>query len=286
MAAKPYRLTRPVDPDTGVIFAAPHSGRAYPETFVRGSALDPRALRSSEDAFVDRLFAEAPEHGIPLLAAETPRAYVDLNRAIDELDPAVVAGARGGGANPRIEAGLGVVPRVVSEGRAIYRGKISMTEANRRLRDHWRPYHDALARQIDESVRMFGRAILVDLHSMPRAALEMSIRPGEPRPDVVLGDRFGTTAAPEIVDRVEEAFALAGFRVTRNRPFAGGYTTARYGCPARRVHAVQMEIDRGIYMDEAGIRPHDGFDGVRARLSGVMGRLAEIGRPVPPPAAG
>ncbi len=286
MTANPYRLTPPAARDTCVIFAAPHSGRAYPEAFARGSALDARALRSSEDAFVDRLFAGAPGHGIPLLAAETPRAYIDLNRAADELDPAVVAGVRGGRTTPRVDAGLGVVPRVVAGGRAIQRGKISMDEANRRLRDHWRPYHDALARLVGESERMFGRAILVDLHSMPLEALDISVRAGDPRPDVVLGDRFGAAAAADIVDRMEAAFSEAGFRVARNRPFAGGYTTGRYGCPARGVHAVQVEIARAIYMDEAEIRPHDGFDGVRRRLSRVVARLAEIGRPVPPSAPG
>jgi len=163
-----YRLFRPEWPTTSVVFSSPHSGRDYPWTFLRQTVLDERTIRSSEDAFVDLLFAAAPSHGAPLIAANAPRAYVDLNRAAEELDPAVVEGARLAGHNPRISSGLGVIPRVVANGRAIYRGKIGLAEAESRITTYWRPYHERLQQLLDEAQARFGESILVDCHSMPR----------------------------------------------------------------------------------------------------------------------
>ncbi len=273
-----FDLTRPEARTSCVVFASPHSGRDYPASLLLRSELDARQIRSSEDAFVDRLFEAAPRHGAPLLVARAPRAWVDLNRAADELDPALIEGVARRSHNPRVASGLGVIPRVVAGGRAIYSGKIGLAEARERLDNCWSPYHAALQGLLTESHDAFGESILVDCHSMPHEAIELAGGPGGQRPHVVLGDRFGAAAAPRVMARIEAAFVSAGLRVARNTPFAGAYVTQAYGRPSRRQHAIQIEIDRSLYMDEALIAPHAGFDAFRARLEGVIAQIAAIGR--------
>lgn len=280
-----FQITHPERRTTSVVFASPHSGRDYPRSFLKQSALNEHAIRSSEDAFVDDLFESAPAHGAPLLCASVPRAYVDLNRSEDELDPALIEGVRKAGHNPRVASGLGVVPRVVANGQVIYTGKISREEADRRIETYWRPYHAALRLQLTEAQRQFGQAILVDCHSMPHEAMDSVARSGVRRPDVVLGDRFGAAAGEQIVDRIEEAFYNAGLVVTRNTPFAGAYITQHYGRPSNGHHAVQIEIDRSLYMDEQSIRPNSRFRTFKRLLDGVIGEIAAIGRPVEQPLA-
>jgi N-formylglutamate amidohydrolase len=277
MSTAPYFLRRPDLQATPVIFASPHSGRNYPADFLRASILDEYAIRSSEDAFVDMLFADAPVFGAPLLAANAPRAYIDLNRASEELDPALIEGVRKSTHNPRVTSGLGVIPRVVSNGRAIYRGKISLEEARMRIRDHWRPYHARLQALLDETQKIHGHAILIDCHSMPHEAIEAASHGRASKPQIVLGDRFGAAANQAIVDRVEAAFTAQGFRVVRNAPFAGAYTAQHYGRPSREQHVIQVEIDRALYMDEAQIRPKPGFDAFRKLISRVISDITEIG---------
>jgi N-formylglutamate amidohydrolase len=280
-----YRLHAPARRDTCIVFASPHSARDYPAWFLRASELDALTLRSSEDAFVDQLFASAPRHGAPLLLAGAPRAFVDLNRNADELDPALIEGVRHAGHNPRVAAGLGVIPRVVAGGRAIYKGKMPRAEAQQRIDSIWRPYHAALAAEMDRTHAMFGRAVLIDCHSMPHEAMDGTVRTGARWPDVVLGDRFGASAAGDITDRIEEAFTAAGLVVARNTPFAGAYVTQTYGRPARGHHAVQIEIDRALYMDETTIRPSAGFAAFQTLLEGVVAQITDIGRPASMPLA-
>ena len=278
MTHSAYHLLMPDARDTSVVFASPHSGRAYPPAFVRASVLDGHSLRSSEDAFVDQLFSDAPRHGAPLLLAGAPRAYVDLNRSATELDPALIDGVRKLAHNPRIAAGLGVVPRVVAGGRAIYRGKIPLAVAEARIAAYWAPYHAQLRQLLDQSLAQFGQAILIDCHSMPREALDGIAHVGMQRPDVVLGDRFGASAGAEVVDIVESALVSAGLRVARNAPFAGAYIAQAYGRPARGQHVVQIEIDRSLYMDEASIRPNAGFAQLQTMLAQVVAEIAAYGR--------
>ena len=273
-----YLLRQPEARTTSVVFASPHSGRIYQPAFMQQVILDQHEIRSSEDAFVDDLFGSAVKHGAPLLMAQSPRAYVDLNRGAEELDPAVIEGIRRVSHNSRISSGLGIIPRVVSNGRAIYRGKISLEEAHDRIDQVWRPYHDALQTVLDEAHREFGEAILIDCHSMPHEALENICAPGASRPDIVLGDRFGAAAASSVMERVEAAFASAGFKVARNMPFAGAYICQNYGRPSRRYHALQIEIDRSIYMDEKTITPNANYGAFKAVLDGIIAELAGIGR--------
>lgn len=270
----PFRLERPEVLGSAAIFASPHSGSHYPESLLLRSPLDAVRLRSSEDAFVDRLLQAAPGAGAALIAAQYPRAWVDLNRAEDELDPAVIAGLARGHTGPRVAAGLGVIPRVVSGGRPIYAGKIPQAEAEARLAHVWRPYHVALDALMTEACDRFGRAILLDMHSMPSEALEGL---GSRRPEVVLGDRYGASAAREIVDRIEDILSVEGFRVARNSPFAGAYTATRYGRPRSGHHVIQIEIDRALYMDECTIRPAAGYDAFAARMDRVVRQIAALG---------
>ena len=268
-----FDLIRPPEWKGGVIFASPHSGRHYPAWFLAESRLDPLLLRSSEDAFMDRLIASAPDHGAALLTARVPRCVIDLNRGPEEIDPLVVNCAAPAALSPRIMAGLGVIPRVVSQGRAIYDGPMSHAEAERRIACFWRPYHRALAGLIDEAVARFGGAILIDMHSMPRDALAHLPRP---RPDLVLGDRNGSSASPRITAGVADAVMAEGFRLRRNSPFSGAYIAAAYGRPRENVHVVQLELDRSLYMDERRIREHPDFEQFAGRFARVVARLARL----------
>jgi N-formylglutamate amidohydrolase len=268
-----FVLKRPVRQAGPMIFASPHSGRDYPADFLASAVLDRQAIRSSEDAFVDHLFDTAPRLGAPLLAARVPRAFIDLNRAADELDPAVIEGIQRVPHNPRVSSGLGVIPRVVAGGRAIYRGKLTLAEAEQRIGRFWHPYHEALAGLIDETRAAFGSAVLIDCHSMPHEAIEAHSRPGQPRPEVVLGDRYGVAAGQAVMDRVQAAFEASGLRVVRNAPFAGAYVAQAYGRPTRGVHVVQVEIDRALYMNEARVEPLPGFAAFRDLVAGVVAEL-------------
>lgn len=274
MDSEAFTLHLPSLRTTPVVFSSPHSGADYPQAFVSQSLLDRHTIRSSEDAFVDRLFSAAPSHGAPLLAARIPRAYLDLNRAADELDPAVIEGIDRAPHNPRVSSGLGVIPRVVAGGRAIYRGKLPKSEAEKRIRQVWHPYHATLKILLDESLAQFGQAVLIDCHSMPHEAIEAHSRPGHPRPDVVLGDRFGAAAARDVVDRIEAAFTAAGLRTARNAPFAGAYIAQAYGRPSRNQHVVQIEIDRALYMDESRIEPRADFHEFQRLMTGIIARIA------------
>jgi N-formylglutamate amidohydrolase len=278
MSPPAFELIEPAHHTSAVVFASPHSSRNYFWDFLRRTALNEHVIRSSEDAFVDQLFSAAPEFGSPLLLAGAPRAYVDLNRCIDELDPALIEGVEKHGYNPRVASGLGVIPRVVANGRAIYHGKLSLEEAQHRLSQYWKPYHIALQNVLDRTHDLHGSAILIDCHSMPHEAMDGIARACVRRPEIVLGDRFGAAASGEVVDRVEAAFAAAGFVVTRNAPFAGAYTTQAYGRPSRQQHAVQIEIDRAIYMNEQMIRPNKNFKAFQATLRTVIAEIAAIGQ--------
>lgn len=277
MPRSSFHLKRPQTLTSCVVFASPHSGRDYAWSFMRRSSLSELAIRSSEDAFVDDLIDCAPSFGAPLLLASAPRAFVDLNRDADEFDPALIEGVQKTGHNPRIASGLGVIPRVVANGRAIYRGKLSQIEARKRINEFWHPYHRQLSDLLKEAHQTHGQAILLDFHSMPHEALDSFERAGKPRPDIVLGDRYGASAAAPIVDEIEEVFASEGFSVARNTPFAGAYIVQAYGRPQRNRHAVQIEIDRSLYMNEKELSKNENFTSVKRRISAILAKLSLIG---------
>ena len=270
MTAGVFRLSLPARQETPVIFASPHSGAAYLPDFLAQSVLNALQIRSSEDAFVDQLLADAPTHGAALLVAEVPRAYLDLNRAPDELDPAVIEGITRPPHNPRVSSGLGVIPRVVSGGRAIYRGKLTRTEAEARITRFWHPYHRALRDLVEATHSRFGQAILIDCHSMPSGGARE-----KRRMDFVIGDRYGASAARPLVEGVEERLKNRGYHVLRNRPYAGGFITEHFGRPAMGWHAVQIEVSRGLYMDETQLSKKPEFAEVVGHLAEVIAGLAQ-----------
>jgi N-formylglutamate amidohydrolase len=278
MTGKPFRVHAPRVTTGPLVVASPHSGREYGGAFLSRTVLDKRHVRSSEDAFVDLLLDRVPGLGVPLLTAEVPRAILDLNRAPEELDPAVIRDVPRGASNPRVSSGLGVIPRVVAQGRAIYSGKISRDEAQERIETIWRPYHAQLDTLLSEAQARFGMAVLLDCHSMPHEAIEGIGGPGLP-PEIVLGDRFGSSASGALVDIVEGVFRDLGFRVARNAPFAGAYMTQTYGRPAQGRHAIQIEIDRALYMDEARVMPNARFEGLRDLMTEAMARICDAMRP-------
>lgn len=271
-------IARPDPPVSHVVFASPHSGRVYPADMIARARVDARGLRSSEDAFVDLLLAHAPVAGAPLVTTEVPRAYVDFNRAETELDPALIPGAPRQGLNPRVAAGLGVIPRVVANARPIYPGPLTLPEAEARLARYWRPYHAALSALLDDQRRRFGQVLLIDVHSMPHEAVNGIAPRGGRRPQIVLGDRHGAACRPGVLDRIEAAFAAEGLTVARNIPFAGAYVAQAYGRPGQGMSVVQIEIDRALYMDEARIQPSARFEGFRAAMDRVVAAIAALGR--------
>lgn len=265
-------LVEPLRRGGPLLLASPHSGRRYPERLLALSRVDRLALRRAEDAYVDALFAAAPQVGAPLLCATLARAFLDLNRDPADLDPEMFKERLALPANPRsprVQAGLGVIPRLAGDGGEIYPGKLEAAEAERRLAAVHRPYHDRLAALMDETAELYGCAVLLDCHSMPSCAR------GPFAPDIVLGDRFGAAAAPELTARVEQLLRRMGYKVARNSPFAGGYVTERYGRPARGWHTLQIELSRGLYLNERTLEPTAGFEQVRRDMTRLVEALID-----------
>ena len=271
-----FTIARPAVQTAPLVFASPHSGRRYSPDFVASVRLDPVSLRRSEDSFVDELFAAAPSHGAPLLAATFPRAFCDPNREAWELDPAMFDEALPVWVNTtsaRVGAGLGTIARVVASGEAIYRRKLRFADAERRVRTCWAPYHEALAGLLAATQEQFGACLLVDCHSMPA----YGAAPGKDGPDFVLGDAHGTACAPAVTARIEQVLTSFGYKVRRNDPYAGGYVTRHYGRPRDGIHAIQIEVARALYMDEARFERSAAFPLLQARLSALISDLAAAG---------
>jgi N-formylglutamate amidohydrolase len=273
--APPLDLRRPETQLLPLVVASPHSGSDYPAEFVAASRLDPLTLRRSEDAFVDEIFAAAPRLGAPMLAARFPRAYIDVNREAWELDPTMFADVLPDYVNarsPRVRMGLGTIARVVASGEEIYGDKLSFAEAQERIETLYLPYHAALSGLIEETATDFGFCLVIDCHSMPSGSHSHASRESA---DIVLGDCHGTACAPEIVDSARRYLMRRGFVVALNAPYAGGFTTDYYGRPRQGRHALQIEINRAIYMDERNYRRRPAF----ARLSEEMaGLIAQLGK--------
>jgi len=271
---EPWDVVEPDVRTVPVVFASPHSGRHYPAEFLAASRLDSIAVRRSEDAFVDEIFAAAPESGAPLLRAHFPRAFVDPNREPFELDPTMFEDALPSYVNttsPRVAAGLGTIARVVTSGEEIYSAKLRFADARRRIEMYYVSYHQALRGLIDATREQFGVCLLVDCHSMPSVGGPMDNDRGRRRVDFVLGDCHGTACAPLVTDTARQALVELGYVVTQNSPYAGGFTTRNYGRPYDGVHALQIEINRNLYMDEERVVRGPGL----AELASRMGWLIE-----------
>lgn len=267
-----------------VVFASPHSGRNYPAGFIAQSKLDPHLLRTSEDCYVDELFSAATERGYPLIAANFPRAYCDPNREAFELDPDMFVDALPTFANTasvRVAGGLGTIAKVVGNGREIYGRKLLYAEALHRIESCYRPYHDALEDIVEKTYARFTKAVVIDCHSMPAIGGPQDHDRGLSRPDIILGDRFGTSCAPLLVNQIEHILADLGFKVRRNAPYAGGFTTHHYGQPQLGRHALQIEINRALYLDEATLEKNVGFDAMRKAITVLIDALAKVAALLP-----
>jgi len=280
-----FEILRPAQPACPFVFNSPHSGCAYPDSFLKASRLDRQRIRLSEDSHVDALFAHVVDLGAPLLKAHFPRAYLDVNREPYELDPRMFVGRLPAHANIRslrVAGGLGTIARVVTESEEIYSGPIPVEEALDRIEHIYKPYHSALRRLLAETHVRFGCAVLVDCHSMPSTIRGQDMRG---RSDIVLGDRHGTAAARALVDQAAALLSNLGFTVAINKPYAGGFITEHYGRPAKGLHALQIEINRSLYMDEATQQPHEGFAQMQAALAWFSRALVAIApdvlRPLP-----
>lgn len=269
-----FETIRPKRALAPLVFNSPHSGRVYPQRFLQMTRLDHLSIRQSEDAFVDDLFARAPHLGAPLLRAHFPRAYLDVNREPYELDPAMFVETlpeRYNTASPRVAAGLGTIARVVAEKKPIYSQRLTLADAHMRIEGIYKPYHEALQRLLSSTINSFGVAVLIDCHSMPHLNRSGDKVP----PDIVLGDRYGTSCAPAIMSLTENFLTSAGLKVARNRPYAGGHTARAYGKPQHGVHALQIEISRHLYMNEITLKPHDGFDAIQTIITRLITTLIQ-----------
>lgn len=274
--AEPVLISRPSKQTLPVVFCSPHSGRTYPKAFLAASRLSALALRRSEDAYVDKLFASATQLGAPILSAAFPRAYLDVNREPCELDPRLIDGPLPRGANTqsaRVAGGLGTVPRLVADGEDIYRGRIPVDVALLRIDRLYHPFHRALGDLIAETRRQFGVALLIDCHSMPSSS---SGPAPSSRPHFVIGDRFGTSCAPEVTRVITRALSAAGCDVQANRPYAGGFITEHYGRPPTGVHAIQVEINRALYLHEATLQPSADFGTCARIVEGMVRAVASM----------
>ncbi len=277
-----YEILAPDRQSMPVVFASPHSGSNYPDEFVAASRLDPLSLRMSEDSFVDEIFAAAPRLGAPLLRALFPRAYVDANREAFELDPAMFVDELPDYANtrsPRVAAGLGTIARAVASGANIYRHKLTFAEALFRLRRYYWPYHQALRSLIEETRDAFGFCVLVDCHSMPSVGGPLDRDAGSRRVDFILGNRYGRSCTPVVVEAIEQVLGDHSYVVRRNRPYSGGYVTDHYGRPEAGIHAVQIEINRGIYMDERRIERGAHLPQLSTQMAAVVDALGALRLP-------
>ncbi|GAB5388947.1 MAG: N-formylglutamate amidohydrolase [Alphaproteobacteria bacterium] len=269
-----HEILHPPQQTVPIVFASPHSGRHYPKSFVEASWLDLHNLRQSEDCFVDELFAAAPDFGAPLIRAHFPRSYVDVNREPFELDPRMFVDRLPGYVNtqsPRVAAGLGTIPRVVGNGQAIYRRRLEFAEAKARIEACYNPFHDDLKSLLEQTRDRFGFCLLVDCHSMP----SMTGMPPQLRGrfDFVIGDFYGASCDRNIARMIEGHLRQFGYGVHRNTPYAGGYVTRHYGRPRQGIQAVQLEVNRALYMRETTLSRHRGFDRIRERMTSLIAML-------------
>ena len=271
-----FAVAAPVGQQVPFVLNSPHSGRFYPPRFLAMSRLDAHAIRRSEDCYVEELFKGAVALGAPMLAANFPRAYLDVNREPWEFDPRMFDGPLPPYANTRsarVAGGLGTVPRLGGEGQEIYAGKLPLTEAVMRVENIYKPYHEALWELLSATHAAFGVAVLIDCHSMPA-----SVRVGDAaiRPDFIVGDRFGRACAPELTEAAIGILLGMGYNVAHNKPYAGGFITEHYGRPTHGLHALQIEVNRGLYLNERTYEPTMGFAPLAADLTRFCAQMMAV----------
>jgi N-formylglutamate amidohydrolase len=274
----PCAVEEPDEVRSALVFSSPHSGNVYPARFLSAARLDAMTLRRSEDAYVEDLFAGAAAVGAPLLKARFPRAYLDVNREPYELDPRMFEGKLPSYANTRsmrVAGGLGTIARIVGESQEIYSRRLPVQDALQRVEALYKPYHRTLRRLIQRAIRQFGLAVLVDCHSMPSNGGAAASKSDRIKADFVVGDRYGTSCDLSLVEVIETGLRRQGYIVQRNKPYAGGFITEHYGTPASRSHAVQIEINRALYMNETTLAKAPGFDTLARDIGEMIASLAQ-----------
>ncbi len=275
----PFDVILPDQVTLPLVLNSPHSGRDYPAAFLNTSRLDAMTIRRSEDSFVDEIFERSVKLGAPLLRAHFPRAYLDVNREPFELDPSMFDGPLPAHINTtslRVAGGLGTIAKIVSDGSEIYKGKLTFKDASTRIETLYRPYHRRLARLLKNAFDAHKCAVLIDCHSMPSIGGSFDHDPGADRPDIVLGDRYGTACAPVLMQTAEQTLRSLGYKVARNNPYAGGFNTEQYGRPAHGRHALQVEIKRSLYMNEDSFERTDQLSKLREDMTTMVAALAQI----------
>lgn len=272
----PFNCHTPKIVRSPTIFNSPHSGRRYGRGFLNQSALSFNQMRLSEDFYVDSLLEPVVEFGSVLLEACFPRSFVDVNRSSKDLDQKLILNLDKCSQNPRTLAGLGVIPRVVGQGLEIYKTKIAFNEVEYRLNKYYFPYHHKLKTVINDTIKKFGSATLFDFHSMPHSCANQFSTKKSIIPQIILGDCFGTSCDTRLSEKVFDIFSTAGFRVEMNNPFSGGFITKNYGVPKKNVHAIQVEIDRSLYMNEKDYTLHSGYLDLKKKLYFIIYELSQI----------
>lgn len=272
--APPFVIHEPCELSSPLVFCSPHSGRIYPSVLLSATRLDRLSLRKSEDSFVDELFASAPTIGAPIIQARFPRAYLDVNREPFELDPELFDEPLPAYANSqtmRVIGGLGTIPRVVAEAEEIYREPLTLAVAMERIERLYRPFHQALDALLQRTRAQFGYAVLIDCHSMPSASVTY---PASVRPEFILGDRFGGSCDFRVTRTARASIAKLNYQVQLNRPYAGGFITENYGRPAENIHALQIEVNRGLYLDERTLERSRRFNSFKSDVTLLVSDLA------------
>jgi len=272
----PFNVYGPAEQRVPFVLNSPHSGRNYTDAFMANVKLSGSDIRKSEDFLVDELFGCAAAIGLPMLVANFPRAFLDVNREPYELDPAMFEGNLPDFVNSqsvRVSTGLGTIAKIVADREEIYHSKITVADALERIETIYKPYHACLRRILAKTHVQFGFAVLIDCHSMPSAHHGS---PYERRPDFVIGDRFGSSCAEELTQCFRDNLKALGYKATLNKPYAGGFITQHYGRPENGLHAVQIEINRGLYMDENRMRKSDNFEKLAADIRQVLNAVVSM----------
>ncbi len=275
----PYEILYPETQRIPFVYSSPHSGKLYPPEFIKTSRLKLKSLRGSEDCYVDELFSAAPNAGAPLIKAVFPRVFIDANREPYEFDPSMFVEPLPSfvtTSSNKISAGLGTIAKVVSYGEKIYSGKLHLSDALNRVNNYYLPYHDSLEKLINITKESFGGCALIDCHSMPSNRIGNGSRNNKSPADIVLGDNHGRSASKALVNEIEDFFISEGLSVKINDPYPGGYTTSNYGKPKTGVQAIQIEINRALYMDEKSIKKNEGFLETKQVMDRLVSHLSKL----------
>lgn len=259
----PFSFHRPQSYSAPILVSCPHAGKIYPISFIKASAQSEFTLRSSEDVYVDDLCEGVPELGLGFIKTNIARSFIDLNRAPDSLDPQIIEGVVSTNCD-NAKAGFGVIARLVGQGSIIYKRKLSLQEAIERINNFHKPYHNAIFQELNAIKTKFGRAMIIDMHSMPNISL------GNLKADIIIGDRYSKSCNSAICDMIEDYFSNCGLKVRRNHPFAGGFTTKEYGKPQNKIEALQIEINRGLYVNEASLEKLRRFDEIKGIITDLF----------------